>query len=118
VRNDVIRIDPFFAIAGRVADMDRKRAKVLAQASVKESEHDNALFRNNENTAIVDWVCRSLHARTDAYRYALERLVIRTPFPQAAEVDRSIVLLSSRVGQVCQALPYQTVQRRPPVAKD
>ncbi len=62
-RNDVVRIEPFFAIAARVADMDRKRAKVLAVAStVSGPEYDNALFRNNENTAIVAWVCRALKA--------------------------------------------------------
>src|SRR5258708_1458091 len=29
-RNDVVQIEPFFAVAARVADMDRKRAKSLA----------------------------------------------------------------------------------------
>jgi hypothetical protein len=105
-RNDVIRIEPFFAIAGRVADMDRKRKAALAHAQyLKQAEHDNALFRNNENTAVVDWVCRSLNARWDAYRYALERMMIQTPFPQAAEAERALALLQTRVAQACPALP-------------
>jgi len=102
-RNDVVRIEPFFAIAARVADMDRKRAKVLAVAStVSGPEYDNALFRNNENTAIVAWVCRALKERTSSYGYALERLVIRTPSPLAVDTERAIAMLSSRIGQYCQ----------------
>jgi len=65
-------------------------------------EHDNALFRNNENTAIVAWVCRALAARADAYGYALERLVIVTPSPTAVEVERALAMLRSRIGVYCQ----------------
>jgi len=105
-RNDVIRIEPFFAIAGRVADMDRKRAASLAHvADLKAVERDNALYRNNENTAIVEWVCRSLHERTGAYRYALERMVIQTPSSAAVEAERTLILLQGRIGQACPALP-------------
>src|SRR5262245_36070504 len=101
-RNDVVRIEPFFAIAARVADMDGKRAKVLEVAvTVSGPEYDNAHFRNNENTAIVAWVCRSLKERTSSYAYALERLVIRTPSPLAVETERSIAMLSTRIGQYC-----------------
>jgi len=100
-RNDTIRIDPFFAIAGRVADMDRKRAQVVAVAAKSEFENDNALFRINENTAIVAWVCRSLRERASAYGYALERLVIHTPSPMAADTERELSMLSSRIGQYC-----------------
>jgi hypothetical protein len=105
-RNDIIRIEPFFAIAGRVADLDRKRARSLEHAlDLQQAERDNALFRNNENTAVVDWVCRSLYARADAYRYALERMVIQTPSPAAVEAERSLVLLQGRVTQACPTAP-------------
>jgi hypothetical protein len=101
-RNDVIRIEPFFAIAIRVADMDRKRAKVAAVAAKSPAEYDNALFRNNENTAIVAWVCRSLRERTSSYGYALERMVIRTPSPMAADAERELSMLGARIAQYCQ----------------
>ena len=44
----------------------------------------NALRRINENTAVIEWVCRSLKQRAGSYRYALERLVIIVPSPNAA----------------------------------
>jgi hypothetical protein len=101
-RNDVVRIEPFFAVAGRVLDMDHKRAKSLAHvAELSAAEEGNALNRNNENSAIVDWVCRSLFERTASYGYALERMVIMAPSPAAIEAERSLTLLQTRAGQSC-----------------
>jgi hypothetical protein len=104
-RNDVVRIEPFFAIAARVIDVDRRRAQgldyVAGNSGVSEAEAGNALSRNNENTAIVEWVCRSLKERAASYRYALERLVIRTPSSNAAQVELSLTLLQTRIGGFC-----------------
>ncbi|MEA3028476.1 MAG: hypothetical protein QOF91_3761 [Alphaproteobacteria bacterium] len=101
-RNDVERIEPFFAVAGRVIDMDRKRTASLALVSnLTAAEQGNAFARNNENGAIIAWVCRSLNARANAYRYALERLVIATPSAAAAEADRAHALLAMRITQYC-----------------
>src|SRR5258705_12520687 len=105
-RNDVEEIQPFFAVAGRVADMDRKRAQSLAHVrGLTVDEHDNALYRNNENTAIVAWVCRALHQRTASYGFAIERLVIMAPSPSALETQRSITLLQTRIAQYCHPPP-------------
>jgi hypothetical protein len=102
IRNDVLRIDPFFAVAGRVFDMDRKREQSLAHVTgLTVTERDNALIRNNENAAAARWVCRSLEGRATAYRYALEHLVIAAPSATAAEVERSVNLLETRIGQRC-----------------
>lgn len=101
-RNDATRLQPFFATAQRVIDMDGKRAKSLAHVSrLSVAEEGNALARNNENTAIVEWVCRSLQRRVAAYHYALERLAISVPSPTAAEADRSVGLLRMRAAQHC-----------------
>jgi hypothetical protein len=101
-RNDVERIEPFFAVAVRVRDMDAKRAKSVAYISgLSGGEHANAINRNNENIAIVAWVCRSLHERGASYRYALERLVIATPSPMAADTDRTLTLLYARIANNC-----------------
>ena len=101
-RNDVVRIEPFFAVAVRVADMDGKRAQSLAYVpDLSEAEQANALARNNENAAVVGWVCRSLYDRAAAYRYALGRLVISAPSASAAEADRSINFLQMTIGQYC-----------------
>jgi len=101
-RNDVERLPDFFAVAGRVADMDRRRAQSLAHVSgLSERERVNASARKRENAAIVAWVCRALKDRTASYRYALERLVIAVPSQGAAETDRAVSMLATRVAQYC-----------------
>jgi hypothetical protein len=108
-RNDVVRIEPFFATAARVVDLDRRRADslryVAASSGLSEAEANNAISRNNENTAIVEWVCRSLKERAASYRYALERLVISTPSSNAVEAERSLTLLRTRTGGNCPDVP-------------
>ena len=105
MRTDVARIEPFFAAAARVVDMDRRRAAsldyVAGSSGISVAENDNALSRNNENTAIIEWVCRSLRERAQSYRFALERLVISTPSSNAAEVERSLTLLQTRTEGYC-----------------
>lgn len=107
-RNDVVRIEPFFATAARVVDIDRRRAEslgfVASSSGLSDAEANNALSRINENTAIVEWACSSLKERATSYRYALERLVIMTPSPNAVEVERSLTLLRSRIDGYCQSV--------------
>ncbi len=103
-REDVIRLEPFFAIASRVADVDRKRDFVLALASTSSTaERSNARRRNQENVAIVMRVCRALGERMVSYNYALERLVIQAPSPMAADSERALTLLHTRIGQYCRS---------------
>ena len=99
IRNDVVRIEPFFATARRALDMDDKRAKSLAVVNVNERERANALARNAENALIVEWVQQSLLDRAEAYRAALERLVIATPAPMAVECERSLTLMRTRISE-------------------
>jgi hypothetical protein len=108
-RNDVVRIEPFFATAARVIDVDRRRAAglgyVAGSSGVSDAEAGNALARNNENTAIVEWVCRSLKERASSYRFALERIVISTPSSNAVEAERSLTLLHTRTAGYCAEAP-------------
>jgi len=98
IRNDVVRIDPFFSSARYVAEMDRKREKALAYVSnLTAEERDNTLQRVAENRNIVRWVQGSLHERTESYRVALERMVIAAPSPIAVEAERSLTLLQQRI---------------------
>jgi hypothetical protein len=109
-REDVIRLEPFFAIAARVADMDRRREVVLAQAaSSNADERINARKRNHENMAIVNRVCRALGERMASYNFALERLVIHAPAPMATESERALTLLHTRIGQYCRGGPQSVV---------
>lgn len=101
-RNDVERLGPFFSNATRVTDMDRRRGQSLSHVSgLNEREHANALARIAENRAIITWVCEALRERVASYRYALERLAVAVPSQSAAEADRSIALLSTRLDSYC-----------------
>lgn len=108
-RYDVVRLEPFFATAARVGDMDHRRIESLRHVAVSsglsEAENDSVRNRVNENTAVIAWVCRSLAERALSYRYALERLVISTPSTSAAEAERSLTLLQTRTGVYCTSGP-------------
>jgi hypothetical protein len=98
IRNDVVRIDPFFGVARYVAQMDSKRGKALAYVSrLSSEERDNTLQRIRENRNIVLWVQGSLAERAKSYKVALERLVIAAPSPVAVEAERSLTLLQQRI---------------------
>jgi len=98
VRNDVVRVDPFFAVARYVVDMDKKREQGLSRftASNKDSR-DDARARIAENVAVIAWVQKSLRAREASYQLALERLVVEAPSPMAAEAERSLTLMQTRI---------------------
>jgi len=98
IRNDVMRVDPFFGSARYVTDMDRKRERSLAHVTnLTAEERDNTLQRIAENRNIVRWVHEALHERAESYRVALERMVIAAPSPVAVEAERALVLLQQRV---------------------
>lgn len=98
VRNDSTRLPQFFETAARVEDMDAKRGKSMFYvATLSPDERDWAVRRIRENAAIVEKVRQSLAARIAAYRFALGRLVIVAPNPQAAEVERAINSLGHRL---------------------
>jgi hypothetical protein len=100
IRNDVERIPDFFMTGRRVADLDRKRALSFAYVTaMKPKEKSNATARIAENALVIAWVQRSLVKRSQAYCYALQRLVIATPSPMAVEVERSLTLLNTRIAE-------------------
>jgi hypothetical protein len=77
IRNDNVRIGPFARVARVVSD--------------------NAVARIAENSLIARWVHQSLMERTYAYNFALEKLVIVAPSPQAAEVERQLNLMRANI---------------------
>ena len=98
IRNDVMRVDPFFGSARYVTDMDRKRERSLAYVtSLTVEERDNTLQRIAENRNIARWVLESLQERAESYRIALERMVIAAPSPMAVEAERALTLLQQRI---------------------
>ena len=97
VRNDITRFDPFFASAGRVVELDRKRNASLKMVSeLSPREQADAVARMQENTLIVQWVQQCLERRISSYRWALERLVIQAPDGIAADADRLIGELAAQ----------------------
>jgi hypothetical protein len=89
IRNDIDRMPQFFETAGRVLDIDRKRRQSFAFIrDLSSAERTNAQRRIRENELIISWVRSTLAQRAAAYRFALERLVIMTPSPQVADIER------------------------------
>jgi len=89
VRDDITRFEPFYATAGRVLDLDRKRRASMDHVSqLSARERADAAARMEENTLIVQWVQQCQERRVSSYRWALERLVVHAPDGMAAEADR------------------------------
>jgi hypothetical protein len=98
IRNDVVRMEPFFGVARYVLDMDDKRGKSLSHVGgLSPREQNNAIARIAENALIVAWVQCSLSQRAASYRYTLEHLVISTPTPVALDVERSLTLMQTNI---------------------
>jgi hypothetical protein len=97
VRDDLTRIEPFFAVATRVIDMDSKRNQgrtIVSEISPREDQ--DAKARIAENALVIRWVQHALKQRASSYRWALERLVIQAPDPMVADADRLIGMLESQ----------------------
>jgi hypothetical protein len=101
IRNDIQRIDPFFMLARRVADLDQKRERSIPHVSlISGGEVTAAHLRVQENIAVMASVHAVLHERVRSYQFALERLVISLPSPMAAEVERILGGLAQRTGDI------------------
>jgi len=109
INNDIARMPQFFETAGRVLEMDQKRRKSLSFVSaLSPAERNNAELRMRENASIVALAREKLTKRAASYHYALERLVITTPSPQAAEVDRAIGRMQAEIARYTQPTPSWT----------
>lgn len=121
IRNDIVRIEPFFVVARRVADLDRRRTASMEQiADLSGAERVNAIARVNENSLTIAWVDKSLMQRCSSYRFALEHLAVAEPEPIAADADRALTELQQQIAahQVVVAGPhFAAVTRTVAVAK-
>jgi len=112
IRNDSTRIPPFFETAWRVLDLDQKRRKSLAYVSeLTRSEKANALRRIRENAVIIAMVNEKLAQRASSYGYALERLVIMTPSPQAVGVEYALKQLQALIARYRKNIPPEWVRQ-------
>lgn len=118
-RNDMLRLEPFFLVARRVADLDMKRERSLPHVSeLSQEEALNAHRRVRENMMLIAEVHRIMIERTQIYRRALERLVIALPSPLAVEAERQRLELERRLAQIrifadgpAKAVPQATVSK-------
>ena len=98
IRNDRLRVPPFFLLASRVLEMDRRRELNLdAVSNLTPRDELNAVGRNAENALLVSWVQWSLMARTVSYRMALERLAVASPMPVANDIEHSLMALQKLI---------------------
>jgi hypothetical protein len=98
IRNDTVRIEPFYVVARRVADIDRRRlASMKAVADLSPAERANAKARIAENGLVIAWVQHSLNERCASYRFALEHLAIAEPEREAGDVDLNLTQLQQRI---------------------
>jgi hypothetical protein len=98
VRNDIVRIDPFFSTARRVVALDQARDKSMQRiADLSPGERGNALARVGENSLTIAWVHHSLTERCASYRFALDHLVVADPDPAAADADRILLQLQQQI---------------------
>lgn len=106
IRNDTTRLPQFFETAARVVDMDRKRNKAFAYIAVtSEGERIEAARRMNENAAIVGQVRGALARRVASYRFALERLVIMAPLPDAVQAELALNQMRSTIARYRDGAP-------------
>jgi hypothetical protein len=91
---DLRLIGPFAAVAARVITADGVRLRSLAHVrDLAEIQVHDAVARVAENRCLIAWVRHEMLARLASYRYALERLLIEAPQPEAAAAERALVKL-------------------------
>jgi hypothetical protein len=117
VRNDIVRLEPFFAIARRVVDLDLRREAAMARVTdLTPAERLDAHARVGENSLTVAWVQHSLTERCAAYRYALEHLAVAEPDPAAAEADRAVTELQQQIAAISFVPPPNFVRVLTPIS--
>jgi hypothetical protein len=101
VRNDIVRIDSFFDLAQRVADLDRRReSSIEAMPDLGAGERASAMARIGENALTIAWVHHALMLRYESYRYALDHLVAGEPEHIAAQADIVLAQMLQKIQAV------------------
>ena len=93
---DAMLIEPFVAVAVRVMAADSMRMKSLLHVrDITDRRIRNAAARTAENRCLIAWVRAEAGDRSDAYRYAAERLFIEAPQAEAVDPERAIAGLNA-----------------------
>jgi len=98
IRDDIVRIGPFFDTAHRVIDLDlRREAGMNYLHDIGPPARANAQARVGENNLTIAWVQTSLAHRCAGYRYALDHLAVGEPDGLAAQADMVLSQLKQQV---------------------
>jgi hypothetical protein len=116
IRDDAVRVGPFFDLAHRVIELDRKRTASMKYLSdLAPADKAGALARVGENNFTIAWVQESLAQRCAGYRFALDHLAISEPENVASEADIALAQLQQTVaGNQLVALPQVAAAAPPP----
>jgi hypothetical protein len=101
IRADSVRVAPFFSVAKRVVDMDTVRERSLTGViRLTPEEREIAMARVAENRMLIGWVYRRLGERARGYKYALERLFLKTPAPAGVDAERALRAYEERLAKI------------------
>jgi len=114
IRDDVTRLGPFFDLAHRVVELDRRREMSMNYLSdLAPPDRANALARVGENSLTIAWVQHSLAQRCAGYRFALDHLAVAEPENIAAQADVALTLLQQQIA-ANQLVPAPRLAALPP----
>jgi hypothetical protein len=98
IRNDVERIGPFFELAHRVLELDRRRAAAMRELTdLAPPERFAAQARMGENSLTIAWVQTSLAQRAVGYRFALDHLAVGEPEDVAAQAAIALTQMQQAI---------------------
>jgi hypothetical protein len=101
IRADSLRVTPFFTVAKRVVEMDTVRERSLVGVTrLTPEEREIAMARVAENRMLIGWIYRRFGERSRGYKYALERLFLKTPAPAGVDAERALRAFDERLAKI------------------
>lgn len=114
VRSDRSLLPPLCAVVARVRDADAVRMRALLQVpNLEETAIKGGHARIAENERLIRWLGEEITARPKVYRYALERLVVATPDPEAISAERELRMLEDDAARGCSVAAAPIAQKLP-----
>ncbi len=94
---DLATLPDTFAAICKVEAIDAQRRLAAANVPTDAATHANLAARLAENAGQIGSFTAALHYRYDSYDYALNHLLVETPYPAAKAVDRDLDALKLEV---------------------
>jgi hypothetical protein len=87
VRSDLDMLPSTFQSICAVLEIERERGVAADGLNLEDDFVRNAVARQAENHAAIDWFVRALANRYESYSYALDHLLVETPHEGAVAVN-------------------------------